>query len=107
MKFADHLDLSLISRTLECPNMGLCAELLYAAAVFLLLWQACTAEIYDGFHFSYDGFADGGKSDKEILDELLKSSRYDKRLPGAACEVTAPATHPTPPPSLPACRRGR
>ncbi|KAK7872060.1 hypothetical protein R5R35_004554 [Gryllus longicercus] len=60
--------------------MGLCAELLYAAAVFLLLWQACTAEIYDGFHFSYDGFADGGKSDKEILDELLKSSRYDKRL---------------------------
>ncbi|KAK7872054.1 hypothetical protein R5R35_004554 [Gryllus longicercus] len=56
-----------------CPNMGLCAELLYAAAVFLLLWQACTAEIYDGF-------ADGGKSDKEILDELLKSSRYDKRL---------------------------
>ncbi|XP_068081561.1 glutamate-gated chloride channel isoform X5 [Anabrus simplex] len=53
--------------------MGLCVVLLRAAAFFTILWHVNAAEVYDGL-------TDGGKSDKEILDELLKSSRYDKRL---------------------------
>ncbi|XP_069676542.1 glutamate-gated chloride channel isoform X13 [Periplaneta americana] len=49
--------------------MGLFVELLRAAAILLILW-----------HVRGSDFFEEGKSDKEILDNLLVTTRYDKRL---------------------------
>ncbi|XP_021942428.1 glutamate-gated chloride channel alpha isoform X3 [Zootermopsis nevadensis] len=54
---------------LTCPKMGLFVELLRAAAILLILW-----------HVRGSDFFEEGKSDKEILDNLLVTTRYDKRL---------------------------
>ncbi|XP_049797673.1 glutamate-gated chloride channel [Schistocerca nitens] len=53
--------------------MGTTSWLLHAAAILLSLSLATgSTEIFDDFS--------DGKSDKEILDELLRKERYDKRL---------------------------
>ncbi|KAH1020187.1 hypothetical protein HUJ04_009900, partial [Dendroctonus ponderosae] len=53
-----------------CPNMGQPWMLLRAAAILLVTRQ--TLALSDIF--------EEGKSDKEILDNLLRATRYDKRL---------------------------
>ncbi|KAJ9583963.1 hypothetical protein L9F63_021696, partial [Diploptera punctata] len=54
----------------RCPKMGLAVELLRAAAILLILWHVRGSS----------DFFEEGKSDKEILDNLLVTTRYDKRL---------------------------
>nr|WBV79777.1 glutamate-gated chloride channel B [Thrips tabaci] len=52
------------------------AQLAGLAALWFIMWQvSALSELSD----TVDIF-DDGKSDKEILDDLLKNSRYDKRL---------------------------
>ncbi|XP_049842405.1 glutamate-gated chloride channel isoform X7 [Schistocerca gregaria] len=53
--------------------MGTTSWLLHAAAILLSL------SLVTGSTEIFDDFSDG-KSDKEILDELLRKERYDKRL---------------------------
>lgn len=55
----------------RCPNMGWSCVLARVVAFILMLSKVST--------LTSDIFA-AGKSDKEILDNLLKNSRYDKRL---------------------------
>ncbi|KAF9411625.1 hypothetical protein HW555_009628 [Spodoptera exigua] len=70
-----------------CPNMGWSCVVARAVAIFLMLSRASA--------LTSDIFA-AGKSDKEILDNLLKNSRYDKRLlppvddPEFCCGLTSP-----------------
>ncbi|KAF7281303.1 hypothetical protein GWI33_004885 [Rhynchophorus ferrugineus] len=54
----------------RCPNMGQPWMLVRAAAILLVTRQ--TLALSDIF--------EEGKSDKEILDNLLRATRYDKRL---------------------------
>ncbi|KYB29031.1 Glutamate-gated chloride channel-like Protein [Tribolium castaneum] len=54
----------------RCPNMGQPWMLVRAAAILLVTRQ--TLALSDIF--------EDGKSDKEILDNLLRATRYDKRL---------------------------
>ncbi|XP_066908836.1 glutamate-gated chloride channel isoform X3 [Halyomorpha halys] len=56
-----------------CPNMGGLDRLVKAACFLCLV--ACL--IFSGTALNPEG---EGKSDKEVLDELLNGSRYDKRL---------------------------
>ncbi|KAG6459070.1 hypothetical protein O3G_MSEX011182 [Manduca sexta] len=55
----------------RCPNMGWSCVVARVVAFFLMLngVSALTSDIFAA-----------GKSDKEILDNLLKNTRYDKRL---------------------------
>ncbi|KAI5646478.1 neurotransmitter-gated ion-channel ligand binding domain-containing protein [Phthorimaea operculella] len=55
----------------RCPNMGWSCVVARVVACLLMLGRASA--------LTSDIFA-AGKSDKEILDNLLKNSRYDKRL---------------------------
>ncbi|RVE52889.1 hypothetical protein evm_002546 [Chilo suppressalis] len=60
-----------ISNCSRCPNMGWSCVVARAVAFILMVTgvSALTSDIFAA-----------GKSDKEILDNLLKNSRYDKRL---------------------------
>ncbi|XP_045535102.1 glutamate-gated chloride channel isoform X5 [Papilio machaon] len=58
----------------RCPNMGWSCVVARAVAFVLMLSGASQVSA-----LTSDIFA-AGKSDKEILDNLLKNSRYDKRL---------------------------
>ncbi|CAH2071355.1 unnamed protein product, partial [Iphiclides podalirius] len=74
----------------RCPNMGWTCVVARVLVFVLMLSGASTVSA-----LTSDIFA-AGKSDKEILDNLLKNSRYDKRLlppvddPDFCCGLTSP-----------------
>ncbi|CAH0729340.1 unnamed protein product, partial [Brenthis ino] len=70
LSVSPHADNTLQSAE-RCPNMGWSCVVARAVALLLMLSRASA--------LTSDIFA-AGKSDKEILDNLLKNSRYDKRL---------------------------